>query len=302
MKPTFLEFRLPLVGEISFPAYMTMLLVGFLLMIVLARRAEDRAGRDGVLMVDLSIWMLILGVLGARLASVFFDGKFDDFVNLCMNPKLVTAIDAKVTSCTSDAQCGYDYLCDTARNVCYPPQDCLAALKFWQSGLTYYGGFLLAAPFGLWFAKRKNMGVLRVGDVTAPYVAWGLFFGRLGCFFNGCCYGEPTTGPLGMRFPGLAHPRHPTQLYEALAALAIAAFLYYVVRPRKVAHGQVLGALLVLYGIVRFVLEYWRDDQRGGLWVLSTSQIISIPLVAAGAALIGYGYHTARTASTHTEA
>jgi phosphatidylglycerol:prolipoprotein diacylglycerol transferase len=86
-----------------------------------------------------------------------------------------------------------------------------------------------------------------------------------------------------VRFPGHAAATHPTQLYEAGAALAIAAALYLGVRPRKRAHGQAFAALLVFYGVARFLLEYVRADERGSLAGLSTSQWIAIPLVAAGA-------------------
>lgn len=281
MKPIFLDFTLPVVGRVTFPAYMTLLMIGFTLAIVLARREEDRQGRNGDRIADLGILMLVLGILGARLLSVLADGHFRDFVNLCVDPKQVPAIDAKVAVCTADAQCGWDYLCDTARGRCYPPRDCLAALKFWQGGLTYYGGFLLAVPAGLWYARRKGLGVLRIADLTAPFIAFGLFFGRMGCFFNGCCFGRHTDVPWAVDFPG--HPSvHPTQLYEAGGALAIFSLLYFVVRPRKRAHGQVFAALLVVYGVLRFVLEFFRADERGGFAGLSTSQWIGIPLVVAG--------------------
>jgi phosphatidylglycerol:prolipoprotein diacylglycerol transferase len=281
LKPTFLEFHVPVLGEVVFPAYMTLLMIGFTLAIWLARRDEDRQGKNGDRVVDLGLIMLACGIIGARLLSVVADGKLHDFVNLCTDPKLVEAVDAKVRMCTADAQCGYDYLCDLERNKCYPPKDCLAALKFWQGGLTYYGGFLLAVPVGLWWARRKNLGVWRMADLTAPLIAFGLFWGRLGCFFNGCCYGAHTDGPLGVDFPGRPDV-HPTQLYEALGSLAIFAILYFYVRPRKRAHGQVFAVFLVAYAVMRFLLEFLRADDRGGFAGLSTSQWISIPLVGLG--------------------
>jgi phosphatidylglycerol---prolipoprotein diacylglyceryl transferase len=281
LKPTFLEFHLPVVGEVVFPAYMTLLMVGFTLAIWLARRDEDRLGRNGDRVVDLGLIMLACGIIGARLLSVVADGKLHDFVNLCTDPKLVEAVDAKVRICTADAQCGWDYLCDLERKTCYPPRDCIAALKFWQGGLTYYGGFLLAVPVGLWWARRKQLGVWRMADLTAPVIAFGLFWGRLGCFFNGCCYGSHTDGPLGVDFPGRPNV-HPTQLYEAIGALAIFAFLYFWLRPRKRAHGQVFAVFLVVYAVMRFILEFWRADDRGGFGGLSTSQWIGIPLLGLG--------------------
>ena len=277
----FLKFALPIVGDVEFPAYMTMVMVAFTIAIWLARREEDGLGRNGDRIVDLGLWMLAFAMLGSRLLSVVADGKFDDFVHLCTDPKLVPAIDAKVRVCTEAAQCGYDYLCNADTHRCYPPRDCLAALKFWQGGLAFYGGFLFAAPVGIWYAKRKNLGGWRVADLTAPMIAFGQSIGRLGCFFNGCCYGKHTDGPFAVSFPDHPHV-HPTQLYESAGTLAIFCFLYFVVRPRKRAHGQVFAALLVLYGILRFALEFLRDDERGLLAGLSTSQWIALPLVALG--------------------
>ena len=82
-------------------------------------------------------------------------------------------------------------------------------------------------------------------------------------------------------------PVHPTQLYESLGCLVLFVITYYFVRPRKKQEGQVLGAMLILYGILRSVCEIFRNDERGVLWGwLSTSQMISVPLFALGAWLI----------------
>ena len=280
LKPVF--FELPVLGPLY--AYMTLLMVGFTLAIWITRRDEDRLGRNGDRVVDLGLLMLVCGIVGARLLSVVADGKLHDFVNLCTDPKLVEAVDAKVRVCSADAQCGWDYLCDLERQRCYPPRDCLAALKFWQGGLAFYGGFLFAAPVGLYYAKRKQLGLLRVADMCSPVVALGLFFGRMGCFLNGCCYGRPTELPWGVDFPTLAgHAHvHPTQLYEAIGSLALWALLYWVARPHKRRHGDVFAWFLIGYGVLRFALEFLRADERGALAGLSTSQWIGIPLIVWG--------------------
>jgi phosphatidylglycerol:prolipoprotein diacylglycerol transferase len=228
--------------------------------------------------------------MGARFLSVLADGKFHDFVNLCTDPTLVPPADRwaqGVTQCTTDQSCNpgresIHYLCNTATGTCYPPRDCLAVFKFWHGGLAYYGGLILAIPVGLWYAKKKDLGALRIADLVSPFIALGLFFGRMGCFFNGCCYGEHSDLPWATHFPGHAFARHPTQLYEAAGTLAICAFLYLWMRPRKRAHGEVFAGLLVLYGVLRFLLEFVRADERGGFGGLSTSQWLGIPLIAAG--------------------
>jgi phosphatidylglycerol:prolipoprotein diacylglycerol transferase len=131
----------------------------------------------------------------------------------------------------------------------------------------------------------------------------GIFFGRLGCFFGGCCFGTVSGHPFALSFPaysaasekhfrdGLLHskglaslPVHPTQLYEAIGCLAIAFYLVLWLHPRKRFDGQVLLAFLGLYALLRFVLEYLRDDDRGALLGLSTSQLIGV-LMLAGIAL-----------------
>jgi len=274
---------------------MTMLILGLALATWLARREEDRSGRNGDRIVDMALVAVFFGVLGARLLSVLADGHFHDFVNLCTDPKLVPALEAKVGICHSDAQCGFDYLCNQATHACYPPRDCLAPLKFWQGGLAFYGGLVLAAPAGLLYARRKQLGLLRIADLCAPVVAFGLFFGRMGCFLNGCCYGRPTTLPWGVDFPTVpGHDHlHPTQLYEAIGCLGLWAILYWGLRPRKQRHGDVFAWFLVLYGTLRFMLEFLRDDERGALFGLSTSQWIGIPLVLWGVSWLFLQRHDA---------
>lgn len=246
-------------------------------------------GLDGRDVADLGLLMLGLGVLGARLLSVLTDGHFMDFVHLCTEPTLVPALDSRVPYCSAEIACDYQYVCDLGSNTCHPPQDCLAALKFWQGGLTYYGGVILALPGGLWFAHRKGLGALRAADIVAPVLMLGLFFGRLGCFFNGCCYGSPTSAWVGVAFPKHAMPVHPTQLYEAALALALFFVLHFVIARRKRGHGEVFGWMLALYGVIRILLEILRADERGSLGPFSTSQLLSIPLIAIGIWLVVKG-------------
>jgi phosphatidylglycerol:prolipoprotein diacylglycerol transferase len=132
----------------------------------------------------------------------------------------------------------------------------------------------------------------------------GLGFGRMGCLLAGCCFGNSWDSPFALVFPpdspaselqfreGLLDsplqaslPVHPTQIYESAASLAIAAFLLLYLHGRKRYDGYIFVAFTVLYALARFVLEFWRADDRGGLFGLSTSQLIGIVLIFAAIAL-----------------
>jgi phosphatidylglycerol---prolipoprotein diacylglyceryl transferase len=301
MRPVLLDFHAPIVGEISFPAYFTLLTLGFGLALILTVRESTKLGMDRERVLDTNLWMVVWGIIGARVLHLIADGHFHDYVNLCRDPKLVPAIDARVDYCVNAAMCGYDYLCDTITHKCYPPRDCLAALKPWRGGLAYYGGFIFATAFAFYYVRKHKLGWWRTADLAAPGIMLGLVCGRLGCFLNGCCYGKPTSSFIGVVFPRggsawkqqvdehlinasqTALPVHPTQLYESIACFICFLITYYIVRPRRRAFGQVFASMLVLYAIGRSICEIWRDDDRGVLFgFLSTSQIISIPLFALG--------------------
>jgi len=314
MKPILwrLPFELPVIGPVELYAYFTLLTVGFALAALLSVRDARKQGIDAQRILDLNIWMVVWGIIGSRALHVIADGHLHEYINLCLDPRLVEAADARVLRCVSDATCSLgkfatasglvDYQCDPVRHVCYPPRDCLVAFKVWRGGLAYYGGFIFAVAFGLYYIRRHRLPMLRVTDFAAYGIPLGLVFGRLGCVLNGCCFGQPTQSFLGVQFPGrgaawraqveagviaktatAALPVHPTQLYESLACLAIFVYLYFWVRPRKRFDGQVSAMFLILYAIARSLVEILRADERGViLGFLSTSQIISIPLFALG--------------------
>jgi len=159
----------------------------------------------------------------------------------------------------------------------------LKILDIREGGLVFYGGLLLAMGVGIVYMYKYRLPVSRLFDLISPFLALGLFFGRIGCFFAGCCYGKETSLPWGVIFTDpnslgrLNVPLHPTQLYDAANGLAIFLFLSWAER-RKSFDGQIFSLFILLYSISRFFIEMLRGDPRGFFFreTISTSQGIGI--------------------------
>jgi phosphatidylglycerol---prolipoprotein diacylglyceryl transferase len=280
----------------SFPSYFVLLVSGFLFATAAGVLWTRRIGENGDVIVDLGLAMLLAGVVGARLLHVVADGHFWDYVHMCSDPSRVDWPLSRVECLSPD----YDGVWDPARAVCHPKSaDCFAWAKFWAGGLTYYGG-LIGASGAAWFIlKRDGFPFWKAADMAGFAIPLGLAFGRMGCLLAGCCFGSTCTLPWAIAFPGRSAasdeqfrdhllpsadmwslPVHPTQIYEAVASLAIAAFCMLFVSPRKRYDGQVFVAFVVLYAAARFLLEFLRRDDRGGFAGLSTSQGIGLALAA----------------------
>jgi phosphatidylglycerol:prolipoprotein diacylglycerol transferase len=319
MRPVLVDFGvdLPVLGHLDLPSYFVLLSLSFILGTWMTWREAPRMGLDRERVLDLDIYIVIAAIAGARLLHVIADGHFHDYLNLCLDNFKVRATEAKVAFCNVSKECGWDYVCNVAAHTCHPPRDCFAVLEVWRGGLTFYGGLIVATIFGLSFARRHRMSMGKVADLCAPWIASGLALTRLGCFLNGCCYGKITSVPWAVRFPagspswqaqheaGLiadgaaALPVHPTQIYLSLLNLATFLLLIFAVKPRKKFDGQVFAWLLILKGIFRSLVEIWRDDDRGVFFgFLSTSQIISLPLVAFGVFLLVRGGRAAARPSS----
>lgn len=280
------------------PAYFTLLMVGFATATLQAARWSRRAGLDHEVIIDLALLSVVVGVIGGRVLHVLADGYFWDYVHLCTDPQQVVW-----RTVESRAECLE--LGGRWAGACHArEQDCFAWAKFWNGGLAYYGGLFSAAIAGILWLRRERFPLGHGIDCVGAALPLGIFFGRLGCFFGGCCFGVPTTGPFGMVFPpysaaseqhlrqGLlaskalpSLPVHPTQLYEAGGCLLLAAFLTFYLHPRKRFHGQVLLAFLGLYALLRFAIEYLRADDRGAILGLSTSQFLGLLIVLGVVAL-----------------
>jgi phosphatidylglycerol:prolipoprotein diacylglycerol transferase len=161
----------------------------------------------------------------------------------------------------------------------------LRIFKIWEGGLVFYGGLILAISVSIGYMRWHRLPIWKLADLFSPPIALGLFFGRVGCFFAGCCYGKETSLPWGIIFTDpnslaqLNVPLHPTQLYEAASGLAIFFFLNWKAK-QKTFDGQIFWLFLFLYSVFRFFIEMVRGDPRGFAFqnLLSTSQGIGILL------------------------
>ena len=232
-----MQGRLFTLLEQGFPSYFVLLLVGFTFATVVGAIWAKRIGQDPDVVVDLGLAMLIAGVGGARILHVLADGYFWDYVHLCTHPSLVD-LQLSHGECASP---DYNGVWDATRGICVAREaDCFAWAKFWNGGLTYYGGFL-GASVGAWYLLRHDrFPFWKAADMAGMTIPIGLGFGRMGCLLAGCCFGTVSHGRLGLLFPsdspasdwqhkhGLlaskflpSLPVHPTQIYESLAGFTL---------------------------------------------------------------------------------
>jgi len=169
------------------------------------------------------------------------------------------------------------------------------ALSTLQSAGMWYGGLIAAVVVAILYARRAGLPLLPVVDTYAAPLALGHAIGRLGCFSAGCCWGKPTSVAWGVTFTNphaaqlvgvpLGVPLHPTQLYEAATEFLTFLILLGLGR-RWWFPGQLFGAYMVLYGVARGTIEFFRGDpDRSMLFgnALSLMQILSVALIVLGA-------------------
>lgn len=178
-----------------------------------------------------------------------------------------------------------------------------------QGGLMFYGGLILAVVVFFAWCIIKRERPLYLSDLFASVLPLGHAFGRIGCFFYGCCYGRDSEAWCAVTFPPgspswFEHGRRavsvlPTQLFEALALVCLFTLLLYVRRrfssSQKYRSGLITGVYFIGYAIIRFGIEYLRGDPRAAIGPLSISQAISVCMAFMGAAFIAYSRFSART-------
>lgn len=199
-----------------------------------------------------------------------------------------------------------------------------AILNVHEGGLVFYGGFILAFTAECVYAKwptvrrilglkekkpaggdagepRGNISLLALLDVLGPAMALAHAFGRISCFMQGCCFGKPAPNgfPLAVQFPqgspaayrypslltGGSEPVYPVQLFESAGNLLMCAVLLLLLRKRKYA-GTVGGVYLILYGVMRFLIEFMRGDHTDSILNLTPSQFIAVALAIPGGVIV----------------
>lgn len=159
-----------------------------------------------------------------------------------------------------------------------------------RSGGVFYGGLIAGVGTAVWYMRRHRMPLWTTTDVFAPGIALGHVVGRMGCVLAGCCFGRPTTVAWAITFHDpvatanagtpLGIPLHPTQLYESGAEALILIALMLLERRGRGFPGRTFWSYMLLYGVSRFFIEFYRGDSRGLVFdMLSTSQFISVLLV-----------------------
>ena len=252
-------------------AYIAGILIGWRYAVMISRRdhlwAPGRSPANPTQIDDLILWVTLGVIVGGRLGYVIFYGGLMD-PPIWSNP--------------------------------------LDIFKIWEGGMAFHGGAIGVILAVIFYARSQGMNVLRLGDLVAPAVPFGLFFGRIANFINGELWGRPTDGPFGMIFcndsirqtyngfcPAGEMPRHPSQLYEAgLEGLVLFGVLWLAVWKLKLLAkpGYVTGLFLLGYGLSRALMETVREPDsfmpEALQGVITMGMLLSIPMIVAGAWLI----------------
>jgi phosphatidylglycerol:prolipoprotein diacylglycerol transferase len=246
------------IGPLTIHFYGIVIMLGVVAATYLARREANRRGQNGELVWDMLVWMLIAGIIGARLWHI-----------LTPSPSLVAQ---GVTT--------YYYLT-------HP----LDAIAIWNGGLGIAGAVAGGAIALYFFGRRHNLPFLIWLDILAPALALGQAIGRWGNFFNQELYGAPTSLPWAIyidpqhRLAGFENQAyyHPTFLYESIWNLANMALLLWLSRRSKdwLKSGDVFLVYLITYPLGRFLLEFLRLDSSQLAGINANQALMLVVMVAA---------------------
>ena len=250
-------------GPVKVHGYGLMIAIGVVLAFMIAEARAPKKGLNADKVFDLGIMCGIGGIVGAKLLYFITEWK--------------TLIKGSLTM----------------HDVLY--------------GFVVYGGIIGGILAGYLYCKVKKMKFLKYFDIVMPSIALAQGFGRIGCFLAGCCYGKRTDAWYGMEFNHSVYHNMigvkviPTQLIMSVANFAHFFLLVWIAKKAYQAgkDGIVAGCYLLFYSIGRFLIEFLRDDPRGGVGGLSTSQFISLFIFAAGVLMVlFFGFRKRKIQST----
>jgi phosphatidylglycerol:prolipoprotein diacylglycerol transferase len=174
--------------------------------------------------------------------------------------------------------------------------DILGIFRIWEGGMMFFGGFIGGFLVSMLYLNKEKISILKMGDIISPAIALGLFFTRIGCFLNGCCFGIPSSLPWAIKFPEQcvagASPigdqyLHPTQIYTSLFGLALFFFLKNKLhKPHQ--RGEIFSLYLISHGAFRFGVDFIRYyEDASNFWI---NQAIALGLVIIGAVILIKAY------------
>ena len=246
------------IGPVHVRWYGVMYVLGFLAAYFLIQKQQrsKEIGLVGTTAQDLIFYLAIGVIVGGRLGYILFY-EYNDFMPYIKNP--------------------------------------LEIIATWHGGMSFHGGLIGSVLAGWIFARRKGIPFPALADSAIVTCPIGLGLGRLGNFINGELLGRPTDVPWAMIYPaGGPIPRHPTQLYESLAEGLLLFVIMWSLRKKPFKDGMMVAFFLLFYGIIRFVIEFFKepDPQLGFLLGYFTmGQILCMAMIVASAFLMLYLNH-----------
>lgn len=231
------------IGPVRIASYGTMIAIGFVLAILMAEKRAEKKGLDKERIFWLGMICIISGFIGAKLMFYIVEIEY--------------------------------YLEDLSR------------LLDLNAGFVVYGGIIVGILAGWVYCRVYKLEFGRYFDIVMPSVALAQAFGRIGCFLAGCCHGKVTESAIGIKFTeSLFAPNGvkliPTQLFSSAALFVLVLILVKFAKNPHRRPYKTAGLYMILYSVGRFIIEFFRGDDRGTIGALSTSQFISLGIVVLG--------------------
>jgi phosphatidylglycerol---prolipoprotein diacylglyceryl transferase len=236
-------------GGFQIRSYGVIVVLSFLLALWISMREASRKGLDPTLIQDFSIYAFFAGVIGARLYFVLFS--------------------------------------EPAYFLAHP----FEIFAVWKGGMGVIGSLIGGLVAAVWFSRKHGISLLRLADTLAPGLALGQTVGQFACLLNGDSYGRPTDLPWAITFTDprsmapLNIPLHPIELYE-MAGYFLVFLLVWKVRKDYRVDGFALFTYLAAYGMVRFILDFFRGDPAMFAWGIRAAQLFGAMMVLVS--LLGF--------------